>query len=144
VPRQRRTTTGTPSDRRHRQALKEAGVSFRSAHTATLAEIAKEIDNDRPVCVAIDWLDHSGSHYVIIASVLNDEILILDPGAGPTVMPTRTSRPVPQLGSPLLPNENKIRGDDAGMGPVVNSAGLYLTAVNYQVRPRPTEFLRRC
>lgn len=34
---------------------------------------------------------------------------------------------------PYWPNEKKIRADDAGMGPIVNSAGLYLTAVNYQV-----------
>lgn len=34
---------------------------------------------------------------------------------------------------PLWPNEKKVRADDAGMGPIVNSAGLYLTAVNYQV-----------
>lgn len=67
-------------------ALDAARVPFRWAKTATLAEIAKEVDNDRPVCVSIEWLDNSGSHYVIIAGVLNDQILILDPGAGPTVM----------------------------------------------------------
>jgi hypothetical protein len=33
---------------------------------------------------------------------------------------------------PYWPNENKTRAQDAGMGPIVNSAGLYLTAVNYQ------------
>lgn len=33
---------------------------------------------------------------------------------------------------PYWPNENKTRARDAGMGPIVNSAGLYLTAVNYQ------------
>lgn len=32
---------------------------------------------------------------------------------------------------PYWPNEKKIRARDAGMGPIHNSAGMYLTAVNY-------------
>jgi hypothetical protein len=33
---------------------------------------------------------------------------------------------------PYWPTEKKVRAHDAGMGPIANSAGLYLTAVNYQ------------
>jgi hypothetical protein len=32
---------------------------------------------------------------------------------------------------PYWPNEKKVRANDAGMGPIANSSGLYLTAVNY-------------
>lgn len=34
---------------------------------------------------------------------------------------------------PYWPNEKKTRARDAGMGPLVSSGGLYLTAVNYQM-----------
>jgi hypothetical protein len=33
---------------------------------------------------------------------------------------------------PYWPKEKKVKAHDAGMGPIANSAGLYLTAVNYQ------------
>lgn len=33
---------------------------------------------------------------------------------------------------PYWENESKLRARDAGMGPIVNSAGMYLTAINYQ------------
>lgn len=33
---------------------------------------------------------------------------------------------------PYWPDETKVRSGDAGMGPLGNSAGMYLTAINYQ------------
>jgi hypothetical protein len=43
---------------------------------------------------------------------------------------------------PYWENERKARARDAGMGPIVNSAGFYLTAINYQwpVADRPDPF----
>jgi hypothetical protein len=51
----------------------------------TLAEIAKEVDAGRPVCVDFRWTagpQKGFSHVVIVAGVLNDQILVLDPGFG--------------------------------------------------------------
>ncbi len=68
-------------------ALKVHGNYARYTNNVTLAEITKEIDNGRPVCVDISWFAKgAGSHVVIIAGVLNDQILVLDPGHGETVI----------------------------------------------------------
>jgi hypothetical protein len=53
----------------------------------TLAEITSEIHAGRPLCVDISWKSGEGSHVVIIAGVLDDRVLILDPGNGETVIP---------------------------------------------------------
>src|SRR5262249_39570096 len=51
----------------------------------SLQRIAAEVDAGRPVCVDITWPDGS-SHVVAIAGVLNDLVLVLDPGHGETVI----------------------------------------------------------
>ena len=53
----------------------------------SLAEITSEVHAGRPLCVDIAWKDNKASHVVIIAGVLDDRILVLDPGNGETVIP---------------------------------------------------------
>ena len=56
----------------------------------TLAQVAAEVDAGRPVCVDITWNSGIGSHVVIIAGVLDDKILVLDPGNGESTLPFET------------------------------------------------------
>lgn len=67
-------------------ALKETGNfgSYRGADFR-LDEIASEITAGRPVAVAITWFS-GGSHFVAIAGVLGDSLLILDPARGQSVV----------------------------------------------------------
>jgi hypothetical protein len=57
---------------------------------ATLAQIAAELDARRPVCVDITWNSGAGSHVLAIAGVLDDKILVLDPGSGESVISFET------------------------------------------------------
>jgi hypothetical protein len=51
----------------------------------SLNQIATEINAGRPICVDITW-PSGGSHVVAIAGVLNDLLLICDPGNGESVI----------------------------------------------------------
>lgn len=54
------------------------------------SQVATETDAGRPVCVDITRNSGVGSHVVIIAGVLDDRILVLDPGNGESVVPFET------------------------------------------------------
>ncbi|MGW1208885.1 papain-like cysteine protease family protein [Streptomyces sp. NPDC002499] len=67
-------------------ALKTVGnyASYQSAGL-TLAQIAGEIDAGRPVVAAITW-NSGGSHFVVIAGVQGEGLLILDPVNGQSLV----------------------------------------------------------
>ncbi|HEY5222114.1 MAG TPA: hypothetical protein VIJ18_03545 [Microbacteriaceae bacterium] len=67
-------------------ALNVSGNNASYHSTATLSELAVEVLANRPVCVDISWIGGGGSHVVAIAGVLNDQILVLDPAQGETVI----------------------------------------------------------
>jgi hypothetical protein len=78
-----------------RRYLKSGGVTDALKTTANydsyhgplpLDQIAAQIDAGRPVVASITWLDGSGTHFVAIAGVLGDSLLILDPIAGQSVV----------------------------------------------------------
>lgn len=68
-------------------ALKATG-NYDSYHGSDLSldQIATQINARRPVIVEITWLNGSGSHFVAIAGVLGDGLLILDPANGQSVV----------------------------------------------------------
>ena len=55
-------------------------------NTMSLDDIAAEINAKRPLAVDISWNSGIGSHVVAIAGVLNDQLLICDPGSGESVI----------------------------------------------------------
>jgi hypothetical protein len=68
-------------------ALKTVGC-FASHQPASLSldALAVEIRAGRPVVAEITWLSNSSSHFVAIAGVLNDSLLVLDPANGTSVI----------------------------------------------------------
>lgn len=68
-------------------ALKQVG-NYDSYHgnNLSLGDIAGQISAGRPVVAAITWVNGAGSHFVAIAGVLGDSLLILDPGNGGSVV----------------------------------------------------------
>ncbi|MEO8829388.1 papain-like cysteine protease family protein [Lapillicoccus sp.] len=52
----------------------------------SFAQVAAEVHAGRPVCVDITWKNGLGSHVVAIAGALNDQILVLDPANGESVI----------------------------------------------------------
>jgi hypothetical protein len=61
---------------------KQPGVA-----TLTLAQMAAEISAGRPICANIAWnAANAGQHVVVIAGVLNDQLLICDPANGESVI----------------------------------------------------------
>jgi hypothetical protein len=67
-------------------ALKTTG-NYDSYHgPLPLDRIAAQINAGRPVVASITWLDGTGTHFVAIAGVLGDSLLILDPVAGQSVV----------------------------------------------------------
>lgn len=67
-------------------ALNVSGNQASYSNSATLSQLTAEINARRPVCVDITWNSGIGSHVVAIAGILNDKLLILDPGSGETVV----------------------------------------------------------
>jgi Papain-like cysteine protease AvrRpt2 len=52
----------------------------------TLAQLADEINAGRPIAVDITWASGTSSHVVIIAGIQDDNLLILDPANGTSVV----------------------------------------------------------
>ncbi len=66
-------------------ALNVFGNNAGYRRQVAFSQAAAEIAARRPVCVDITW-PGGGSHVVAIAGVLNDQILVLDPASGETVI----------------------------------------------------------
>jgi hypothetical protein len=68
-------------------ALKTTG-NYDSYHGGELPldQIAAQINAGKPVVVSITWLNGSGTHFVVIAGVLGNSLLILDPANGQSVV----------------------------------------------------------
>ena len=67
-------------------ALAVSGNNAGYQGTVSLQKVAAEVAAGRPVCADITWNSGIGSHVVIIAGVLDDQILVLDPGNGESVI----------------------------------------------------------
>jgi hypothetical protein len=83
------------------QCIKSGGVGdalkvdghrgdYHKAGSASLDAVAAELAARRPVAVDITWNRGGGSHVLIVAGVLNDQLLILDPGSGESVVSYET------------------------------------------------------
>ena len=104
----------------------------------SLAQIASEVNAGRPVIAAITWFS-GGSHFVAIAGVDGDAMLILDPINGQSVVrfgafpgsyfagPSRTS-----MSSPNRPERAARTLKPSGLKPV--SPTVHLPAPNRRIR----------
>lgn len=53
----------------------------------TLAQIASEVNAGRPVVATIKWNSNSAEHFVSIAGISGNNLLVLDPINGQSVIP---------------------------------------------------------